>query len=209
VVFLLTVSAISGHLARQPEWTLTVLVVPMWVVSIWSVRYLLQLLVLQSGMGQTAVEISELPLVPGGEYQVSITQDGHVRMRSFRLWLECEEEATYLQGTDTRTETREVFRHLCFERRDFAIDPGVPFSARATVAVPATAMHSFHSAHNVVRWKLVVCGEAEGWPAFERGFSIVVQPGERTMRLELDSRIARPTLMPASIPMATTVGARA
>ena len=34
-------------------------------------------------------------------------------------------------------------------------------------------MHSFHSAHNSLNWKLVVRGEVAHWPPFERGFPIV------------------------------------
>jgi hypothetical protein len=37
-------------------------------------------------------------------------------------------------------------------------------------------MHSFTSAHNAVRWRLVVRGTPERWPAFSRVFPIVVFP---------------------------------
>jgi hypothetical protein len=203
----LTVSAISGHITGRHEWLLTALLIPFWFVSAWSIRYLLQLIVLQTGMGQTTVEISDLPLAPGREYQVVIAQDGHVTMKSLQLWLVCEEEATYTQGTDIRTELREVYRQSCFERRDFHIEPGVPFQDACAVTVPVTAMHSFHSQHNAIRWTLVVHGEAEAWPGFDRGFPIVVYPGDATANAAGGGQVARPTarISPAS----TATGARA
>ena len=207
VVCLLTVSVISGHITGRHEWLLSLVLLPFWCVCYWSVREFLQLLMLHSGMGQTAVEISDLPLAPGREYQVVIAQHGHVRIKSLQVWLVCEEEATFTQGTDIRTEVREVFRQSCFERRDFAIEPAIPFMATCSVPVPATAMHSFQSAHNVVRWKLVVRGEAESWPIFERGFPIVVYPGETTMQVEVGSLVTRGAmLVPA---LAAAAGARA
>jgi hypothetical protein len=207
VVCLLTVSVIGGHAAGRHEWLLSVLLLPFWVVCYWSVRAFLQLLVLNSGMGQTTVEISDLPLTPGRECQAVIAQQGHVAMKSLQLWLVCEEEATFTQGTDIRTEAREVYRQSCFERRDFRIDSGVPFTDTCSIPVPPTAMHSFQSAHNLVRWKLVVRGESETWPLFERGFPIVIYPGEATMRIEVGSHVTRNALK-APVPPAAA-GARA
>jgi len=130
-------------------------------------------------------------------------------MKLLELWLVCEEEATYQQGTDTRSEVRQVHRERCFSRQDFSIEPGVPFQVTCQVTVPLTAMHSFQSAHNLVRWKLVVGGETVGWPAFERGFPIVVYPGSTTMQIELDAPLTRQTLLPAIRPIVTTAGASA
>jgi hypothetical protein len=203
VCCVLTVWAIRGHVAGQHEWLLTLLLIPFWAVSAWSIRYLLQLIVIHTGMGLTTVEISDMPLLPGREYHVSISQHGHVTMNSLQLWLVCEEEATYTQGTDIRTEVRDVFRQPCFERRGFRIEPGVPSQDTCSVKVPARAMHSFHSQHNAIRWRLVVRGEAAGWPAFERGFPLVVYPGVATMQVEVGSQVARHALAaPAAVPPA-------
>jgi hypothetical protein len=208
VVFLLTASVIRGHVNGSHEWLLTALLVGFWAVCFWSIREFLQLLLQSSGMGQTTLEISELPLAPGGEYQIWLVQQGNLKIRSLDVSLICEEEATFTQGTDIRTETREVYRQLCFERRDFDIETGRPFSEMCRFAVPITAMHSFLSPHNVVRWKIVVHGEAEKWPAFERGFPVVVYPGETTTQLEVGSRIVRQALMTAA-PQAAVAGAGA
>jgi hypothetical protein len=207
VVCLLTVSVISGHIAGRHDWLFTALLAPFWGVCYWSVRAFLQLLILNNGMGQTTVEISDLPLIPGREYQAVIAQHGQVSMRSLAVWLVCEEEATFTQGTDIRTEAREVFRQLCFERRDFRIEPGIPYTDTCNLHIPQTAMHSFQAPHNLVRWKLVVRGEAETWPVFERGFPIVVYPGEAVAQFEVGSQVTRNALKPTALAASSGAGA--
>jgi len=209
VVCPLTVSLVGGHIAGRHDWLMTALLVPFWAVSFWSIREFLRLFVLHTGLGTTTVEISDMPLAPGREYPVSIAQHGHVTMKSLQVALVCEEEATYHQGTDIRTEVREVYRQPCFERRDFHIEPAAPFADTCTVAVPAAAMHSFHSQHNVIRWKLVVCGEVESWPAFERGFPLVVYPGEATMRGEQQGAVTRSAVVAPAMPATIAAGVRA
>jgi hypothetical protein len=175
--------------------------VPFWGVSTWSIRYWLQLVWLHTGMGLTTVEISDLPLVGGQTCQVVVAQHGHIAVTSLQLWLVCEEETTYSQGTDIRTESRVVFEQMIFERGDFRIEPAAPFQQSTSVAIPTAAMHSFHTQHNAIRWKLAVRGQATGWPGFERGFPIVVYPGEATLRAG-----AEPEAAPAA--ERATVGSR-
>jgi len=201
VVCFFTVWTISGTLAGQPKWLLMALLVPFWGVCYWAVREFLQLLLLHSGVGATTVEIADLPLAPGHEYQVVVAQNGQVTLKRLELWLVCEEEATYTQGTDVRAEVRQVFRQLFFERHDLRVEAGAPFQEQCAITVPATAMHSFQSPHNAVRWKLMVHGEAEGWPEFERGFPLVVYPGEATQQIEVAGRVARAALAPPHAPL--------
>ena len=102
--------------------------------------------------------------VPGG----GVVGDGLV----------CEEEATYRQGTDIRTESRRVYEQRIATFGNFRIEPIEPFQTTETIAIPAAAMHSFHSTHNSVHWRLLVSGEVSGWPPFSRGFPVVVHPGD-------------------------------
>jgi hypothetical protein len=90
--------------------------------------------------------------------------------------LVCQEEATYRQGTDIRTETRIVHEQRIFQGESIRIDPGAPLELRETLRVPEDAMHSFQSSYNAVHWTLVVKGQPESWPAFERSFPVIVHP---------------------------------
>jgi hypothetical protein len=180
VVCLLTVSVIRGHLAGRPAWVWTLLLVPFWGVGFWSIRALLRLVLLHSGAGRTTVEISDLPLVPGQTYELVVCQHGPGTLQRLQIWLVCEEEATFTQGTDIRIERRAVWRDLVWEGRDLVLEAHTPWVQHCRLKVPPLAMHSFQSEHNAIRWSVVVCGQPPRWPAFERGFPVVVYPGPAT-----------------------------
>lgn len=176
----LSLVALQSHLSGSPDWGLSIFILPHAAVSVWLVRRLALLLWAQTGMGPTTVEISDMPLRPGQEYQAAFWQHGHMRVRSLSLSLQCLEEATYHQGTDIRTEIRVVWEEQLAEHCDFDIDPRQPFQALCTLKLPLGAMHSFQTAHNAVHWRLVVRGQAEKWEDFERQFPVVVLPGRQT-----------------------------
>lgn len=106
----LAVIAVEKHLQNRPDWFLTVLLVPFATVSFFSTRWFFRTFRRQSGVGPTAVEISELPLLPGRTYQVYVCQYGRAEFVSYKVSLVSFEEATYQQGTDIRTERVEVMR---------------------------------------------------------------------------------------------------
>jgi hypothetical protein len=71
-----------------------------------------------------------------------------------------------------------VWKQPLADFRDVTAAPHVRFETRTQVEIPQGAMHSFSSAHNVVRWRLVVRGTHDRWPAFTRVFPVVVFPPE-------------------------------
>ncbi len=161
---------------RTESWLPTMLAVPFLAVGIWSVRYFLEQMLLHNGIGPTMLEISDHPLYPGHEYRYYLSQSGRLRLRSLELFLVCEEEATYRQGTDVRTSSCVVLEESLFRRDDFSIDPGTPFELESSFCVPPQAIHSFCSPHNRVLWKLVVRAEVEAWPILVRAFPLVIYP---------------------------------
>jgi len=140
------------------------------------------LLLRLAGLGTTTVEISAHPIIPGEEYELVVCQGGHIHMNNFEVWLVCEEEATYRQGTDVRTESRVVFEERLFQSQNIDINPASPFKAAFCLELPVAAMHSFQTPHNGVHWRLVVDGSVAGWSDFERGFPIIVHPGLKTVQ---------------------------
>jgi hypothetical protein len=106
----LTVISVEKHLRNQADWFLTVLLVPFAAVSFFSTRWFFRTFRRQSGVGPTAVEISDLPLLPGRTYQLYVCQYGRVEFESYKVSLVSFEEATYQQGTDVRTERVEAMR---------------------------------------------------------------------------------------------------
>jgi hypothetical protein len=133
-------------------------------------------MLITTGVGPTLVEISAHPLEPGGEYELFLSQAGRLTLKAFRVLLVCEEQATYQQGTNSRTETCPVFQEEVFAREDFEIEHGTPLEVRVWLRVPPGAMHSFKSTHNEVRWKLIVKADVRGWPNYQREFPLLVYP---------------------------------
>ena len=176
LVAIFIVMAVAGLARGKPEWLLIGLLIPFVAGGVGLVVYLVRQILITTGVGPTRLEISEHPLAPGKPYEIFLSQAGRLTMQSLEVWLACDERATYRQGTDTRTETRRVFEDRCFVRENFQILQGLPFESRCRVQVPEGAMHSFAANFNEVSWKLVVKGNVDGWPPYEREFQIVVNP---------------------------------
>jgi len=172
----LLVVALKSHIAGQPDWLLSLLVVPFVAVGAWSIRYFLRQLTWVTAVGPSIVEISEHALRPGTKAQVFFSQTGHRQLQRLQLDLVCEEEANYHQGTDIRTELCVVSRTALVHRDDVRVEVGEPFECEAELQVPDHAMHAFQSGHNRVRWKLVVRAEVEGLPAYVQSFPVIVYP---------------------------------
>lgn len=155
---------------------LLALIVLFAVVGIAGIVLFIRGLVLATAVGTTQVEINELPLRPGGTYELMLGQAGSGTFRRLEIAIAIEEQATFRQGTDTRSERLTVWSRDVASWENLQLSPGTRFEARATLVIPATVMHSFTSEHNAVRWLLVVRGRPARWPAFTRTFPVVVFP---------------------------------
>lgn len=176
----LVVVALQSQISGRPDWFLTVLLIPFGAVSYFGLRWFFRIFRRQSGIGPTAVEISDLPLLPGRAYDVYLCQYGKATFNELKMYLVAFEEAVYQQGTDIRTETVEVTRieTRCFTAGEppYQADPEKPLELDCTVELPNDIMHSFQGQHNSLTWKIVVEGSAKKWPSFYRTFPVVVYP---------------------------------
>jgi hypothetical protein len=128
------------------------------------------------GHTRARVEVSAQPLHPGEKFEVFVSLFGPLNVKGLRVSLVCQEEASYGEGTNVRTETRRVVAVEVLRREAFSISRAFPYEVHQVVRVPARAMHSFEAKHNKVRWLVVVAGEVAGWPNFEHTFPVVVHP---------------------------------
>lgn len=134
-------------------------------------------LMVTTGVEPTVVEISDHPLYPGGRYDIYFSQQGKLNFVKLSIVLACDEEATFRQGTNSRTHVQRVVETEIFRREAFTLKRSEPFATRLELRVPDGAMHSFQSPHNAVKWKLIVRGRLHNWPDFERVFALLVYPG--------------------------------
>jgi hypothetical protein len=168
--------AVKSHVHGSPDWFLTAFVVPFLSIGIWAAYYFIQQMLLHTGIGLTSLEISDHPLKPRHTYDLFLSQAGRMKLSTLELFLVCDEQATYHQGTDIRSEVCRVYSQLVFSDKEIRIEPGRVFERELELQVPTGIMHSFQANHNSVHWKLLVRGSTRRWPAIERSFPVVVYP---------------------------------
>lgn len=178
VVIVLAINAGFDLASGRSDPILFALLLPFFVIGLFGVVFFLRSFVLATAVGPTHIEISDHPLRPGGTYDVLVSQGGSGTLRSISVQLELEERATYLQGTDVRTEHLVVRSQPLKRWDDVRILPTNRFESTIRIEIPQESMHSFVSEHNSVHWKLVVSGDPERWRPFSRSFSLVVFPDE-------------------------------
>ena len=138
-------------------------------------RFFRQLLKL-TGIGPSSIELSQYPLFPNSSCRMRLYQPGRIRLKVLTVWLVCQEEATFDQGTDIRTERRDVYRDRLFRKRSVDVSPDRPFEAEFELEIPDHAIHSFRSANNRIQWKIIVQAEAKNWPTLSRTYRLSVYP---------------------------------
>lgn len=169
-------------LAGEPDWFLTLFCLPWIAVGAILAFQFARRAWFQLEVGPTIVEISDHPLVLGERYRVLVAQAGRRTIQSLRLLLVCQERATFQQGTNTRTEKRRVYQQEVLSRQLLASRPGEAATVEGELELPEAAMHSFRAEHNEISWSLVVAGEAEGWPPFQREYPLVIYPAGAVLR---------------------------
>jgi hypothetical protein len=182
IIGLVVAGAVAAHRPGSPFWGPVLGLTPMVLIGVGLLVYFFYRLLVASGIGPTLVEISDHPLMPGGRYRLFLSQSGRLRLKSFQVLLVSEEEATYRQGTNRRTETRRVWQSEVYRNTGFEIRPGQPLEVECELEIPARAMHSFQADHNEVNWMLIVEGKPRGWPRYRRPFPLVVFPGNGSPR---------------------------
>ena len=161
--------------STQP-WLAGLLLLVFLPASGWSIYHFFRQLIKLSGVGPTSVELSNYPLKPGASCKLFLSQTGRVRLQSLEVELICEEQVTYNQGTDIRTETAVVFADRMMRQRGVSLTIGKPFETELEFKLPPAAMHSFKSNNNRIQWKIVVTAKAKNWPNLTRTFRILVFP---------------------------------
>jgi hypothetical protein len=155
---------------------LIVLAIALLPVGLGAIGVFFRRLMAATAVGPTRVEISDHPVEPGGRYGVFLSHSGWRAMTDLRVSFVCQEVATFRQGTNTRTETREVYRQELFHRQPVEHPKGAPFEAEIELNLSRGIMHSFAAEHNEIHWTLVVEGRPEGRPDYKRAFPVVVRP---------------------------------
>ena len=176
IVSVFVFQAWKGWERGQPDWFLTLFLVPfvlVGLVMIGAVGYLA--LALANPRPRLTLEKTTVRL--GDELRLTWLFTGRAsRIRTLRILLEGREEATYQRGTDTHTDQEVFATHTLIDTgSDWEIPRGT-----ATVVIPGDTMHSFAADNNKIVWELKVAGEIDRWPDVGQNFPITIRP----MRVE-------------------------
>jgi hypothetical protein len=161
---------------QQADWLATGLAIPITLAALLSIFLFFRQLLMLTGIGATQLEISAYPLQPGRTFRVFLSQTSQVRIQRLDIHLICQEEATFIQGTDVRTERATVLDERLFRGRGIYGRSPNPYETEFDLEISPHAMHSFKSPNNRIKWNIVVTVQARNWPRLKRKFDIAVHP---------------------------------
>lgn len=161
-----------GDMGDDPSYGVLLFLTPFVLVGVGLiVGIFYYILALANPRVQVRLTPGAIPL--GGVAELDWVVSGSVdRIKRFRIWIEGREEATYKQGTKTRTDTN-AFEVIPVAEADQTFDIRL---GRVQLGVPECTAHSFNAFHNKIRWVLRIHGEIERWPDVDEEYEILVLP---------------------------------
>ncbi len=172
-VFLFAV-IVPGFRREDPEWFVTIFVIPFVLVGLGLIAAVLYQL-LASFNPRSGLTLAESRLTPGAESSLSWRFSGRAdRIRQLTIELEGREQARYRRGTSTSTDHHVFFSHqlVSLAGRFVTIQRG-----SATLEIPRRTMPTFEAPNNKIEWRIKVHGDVPFWPDVNDAFPIVVLPG--------------------------------
>lgn len=169
------VMAVKSHLDGDPEWFLTIFIIPFVLVGLVLIGVMgHQFLAMFNPKFELTLDAAEAK--PGDVLQLSWRIHGAVgRLRRVRIELVGEETAQYRRGTDTVTDKHTFLEQMLYETApDTAL---VNADGRCEVPIPPGAMHSFKSSNNSINWRLRVRGDVPRWPDISNEYALLITPG--------------------------------
>jgi hypothetical protein len=176
IVSIFVWQAWKGWNQGNPDWFLTIFLVPFVLVGLASFGFVGHFLL---ALANPRPRLTLTPGHPrlGNELRLDWGFTGRAgRLGHLRIFLEGREEATYRRGTDTITES-EVF--ATFDLLDTENDWEIP-QGTVDLTIPSDSMHSFEADANKIIWEIKIEGDIVRWPDVNQSFPVTIAP----MRLE-------------------------
>lgn len=176
IISIFITEAVRGFTSGQPEWGLTLFMIPFVLVGIGTIvavvycaltllnpKYLLMLMPEQ--------------LCPGTPCLIGWKAYGRSsRIQNLSLKLIGREEATYQRGTNTVTDKRNFFEQTLIE----TTDPGQIAKSETEFTIPADTMHSFEADNNKIVWLFELAGDIHRWPDVKHEYKFIIHPQPMT-----------------------------
>lgn len=133
-----------------------------------------------------SVTISQSPLYLGEFFTAEVVQrvKKAATIQSVTVTLLCREWVQYTQGTDTRTETHDVYTVKKTLDLRGTIAPPDSIRGRLEFQIPEEGMHSFTASDNRVIWLIHMHTDVADWPDYSADFELSIAP--RLVKGEVD-----------------------
>ncbi len=127
-------------------------------------------------VGSSALEISQIPVVPGRKARICLFLNGRIEAKRLELYIRCEEVARYVQGTNTVCHRNEVFTKPILTKYALDVPAKTEERVEGTFMLPIGVPHSFVAEHNEIDWKIVAKMEFGDGAVYTRAFEVIVRP---------------------------------
>jgi hypothetical protein len=164
--------AVRSHLKGDPEWFLTIFIIPFVLVGLGVIVYVCYA-VLALFTPQPTVTISARAVRLGDSVRLNWLFSGSAHsLRQLKITVVGQEQATYRRGTKTHTDTEDFLEVPVVDTSHFLeIQRG-----EGEVKIPPDTMHSFQSSHNKISWSIRLKGEIAMWPDVDNSYPLTVIP---------------------------------
>ena len=172
VVSVFVYQVIEGFRYGEPEWGLTLFMIPFLLVGLGTIGFVIyQILALFNPRYTLILQPGQL--TPGTAGVIGWQVSGKAsRIQHLSMTLTGQEKATYRVGTNTRTAENTFFEMELADSRDFSeITTG-----QIGFAIPTETMHSFEAGHNKIIWSINIHAEIVRWPDVKHSYKIIVSP---------------------------------
>jgi hypothetical protein len=172
IVSVFVYQVIQGFKRGNPEWFLTIFMIPFVLIGIGLILgFFYQLLSLANPKPVITINPGVVRL--GEPFSVGWLLRGSAsRVTSLKLSIHGMEAATYRQGTNTHTST-EIFYAEEFAAVSHLLEVQ---KGEAKVTIPADLMYSFEMSNNKIKYELRVNGDIPIWPDIQDSYELTVLP---------------------------------
>lgn len=168
------VSIVNGFRRGEPDWFLTLFMIPFVVVGlILLLAALYQFLALFNA--KTRLWIDNAPARLGSSLRLRWQINGRTdNIQAFRILLEGEEVSIYRRGTRTVTD-RQRFAEFELIRVENRLEL---FSGSVDFLIPVETMHTLMGCSNKIEWHVELRGKIPRWPDLSVKYPLVILPIE-------------------------------
>lgn len=132
---------------------------------------------------EIVLEMEQEPLSPGEHARIHLVQGGQFSLNTLTVDLRCIEKISYTRGTDTYTETHEVYTERLLDTGPIELNAALKLEQPLEFRIPAEGPVSFRAPHNELVWSLEVALDVSRWPNAKYTYPFRVAPAAVRARL--------------------------